>query len=380
MKQTRVHIAASLVAMAMVVAACGGDDDTAATPSDPPAEVTQPPAESPADTDPAGSAPTDTDAPTTDEPVSTEPAPECTDPVKLNVGSAAVVVESLATPYGIEYGFFDKYCLDVEFGPQNLGSNLMPAVLGGEAQFGITSSPQPHTAVAGGLDIQIVSTEIRTADYYLVARDGIESGADLEGKTVAISAQGSPTQIFTHKAAEALGFDPETDWNLLQTGTASDTLAAYISGAIDAAIFNESQVRIALESAGGSVVLELSGAEYPWPIMTMVTTSEWAAANEDVVVRFLKGLIEADRDFKQNFDRANEVMVKVLGQEDEEANRASWELLQGRIVDDPINHAEDHVAVIEALQAVVPEIVDFAPEDFFNNDYVERAVAELAQP
>lgn len=372
--------------MALVVAACGGDDDDAATPpSAPPTEATQP--AGPADTDASGSPATEAPAETTPQDAAvttagsadTTPAPECTDPVKLNVGSAAVVVESLATPYGVKYGFFDKYCLDVEFGPQNLGSNLMAAVVGGEAQFGITSSPQPHTAVAGGLDIQIVSTEIRTADYYLVARDGIASGTDLAGKTVAISAQGSPTQIFTYKAAEALGFDPETDWNLLQTGTASDTLAAYISGAIDAAIFNESQVRIALEEAGGSVVLELSGADYPWPIMTMVTTSEWAAANEDVVVRFLKGLIEADRDFKQNFERANEVMVEVLGQEDEDANRASWELLQGRIVDDPINFPEDHAEVIEALEPVVPEIVDFAPEDFYNNDYVERAVAELTE-
>lgn len=73
-RRTR-RVVAAVAALSLIAAACGGDDDDAAT-GEPPADESEPPAEepAPAETDPAE--PTATDPPATDPPATDPPATE----------------------------------------------------------------------------------------------------------------------------------------------------------------------------------------------------------------------------------------------------------------------------------------------------------------
>ncbi|MEU0840606.1 ABC transporter substrate-binding protein [Streptomyces sp. NPDC005962] len=139
-----------------------------------------------------------------------------------------------------QQGYFEDAGLDVTIkaGAQDTSQNA-PSVLGGEAQFAMTDSSGFLKGAAQDMPIRIVtglqSATTRTAptDGLLVKKDSpIRSFADLEGRTVGISALGGTIQFICEYLVEKDGGDPsKVKFVALPTSSLTD---AATSGKTDA--------------------------------------------------------------------------------------------------------------------------------------------------
>jgi len=118
---------------------------------------------------------------------------------------------------GQKEGIFAKHGLDIELTRFNGGSEMVPAALQGSIQFGNGNFLSVMTGVEKGLAIKIVAATDSTPpdpggdiSSIVVAKDSpITDIKELAGKTVAINALKSISEVAVRSSLQAAGVDPD---------------------------------------------------------------------------------------------------------------------------------------------------------------------------
>jgi NitT/TauT family transport system substrate-binding protein len=198
-----------------------------------------------------------------------------------------------AAIYASERGFFRDAGLDVTVTEMQSGGAVLPAVIGGSADFGVSNPISLATAFSHGAPIACIAATV----YYrasnpnsllMVAKNSpVRKAADLNGKTIAVNGLRNTPQLSTQAWLDKDGADSKTvkftEVPFLEMG------GALVSGRVDAAFFAEpmlSQVRGELRVLGdpyGAIAPQfLTGAFF--------TTKAFAQAHPDVVTRVARAL------------------------------------------------------------------------------------------
>ncbi|MBZ5739550.1 ABC transporter substrate-binding protein [Nocardioides mangrovi] len=202
-----------------------------------------------------------------------------------------------------EQGFFKDAGLDVTIkaGAADTSQNV-PSVLKGEAQLAMTDIGGLVKAGAEGLDVKAVaqiqasSDDIAQSDGLLVAKNSsISSPADLEGKKVGLPVLGGNLQMVAMYSVEEAGGDPsKVDWVALPTDSLQD---AVNKGQVDAistfATFYTTAV------ADGLKPIDKGGQELLGDPQSLIfADSGWLDDNADVAQEFVDA-------FSKGVDYAN---------------------------------------------------------------------------
>ncbi|SEB61976.1 ABC transporter substrate-binding protein [Rhodococcus koreensis] len=138
--------------------------------------------------------------------------------------------------FGVEKGFFDEEDLDVRF------TQVQDAVTGvatGELTFAFGPTSNYLRAAEKGSPIKIVSSAFRSkGPFFLVARPGINSVADLKGKTVGIAQAGSSMETYTRKILSDNGVNPD-DVSFIANGVNEQAYGTLTTGQVDATIIHQ---------------------------------------------------------------------------------------------------------------------------------------------
>jgi NitT/TauT family transport system substrate-binding protein len=220
--------------------------------------------------------------------------------IPVKVGTIPIV-HAAALVLGIEKGFFEEEGLDVEFDTAAGGAAIVPGLTSGEFQFGLANPVSPMLAASQGLDIVLVANAdhaeanpvvnadgwVEAPDVVLVREDsGIESAADLNGRSVAVNTFKGIAELTVKSAADRLGADSST-FDLVEVGF-PDMLGALESGAVDAIVVSEPFYTIArgadTEYRGLFSYMSEAGPELPGDVY--FATREYAEANPDVISAF----------------------------------------------------------------------------------------------
>ncbi|MER7796415.1 ABC transporter substrate-binding protein [Microbacterium sp. NPDC096154] len=211
-------------------------------------------------------------------------------PVEVSVGSTAGGASAIFL-YGIDQGIFAEEGLDLTVEVQQSGGATLPAVMGGHIDFGASALTSIIQARAEGLPILAVAggtgaSEDPMTDISQVLVDpasGIESLADLEGKTLAINGLNTISQLSMVKGISDAGVDPD-DVEMVEVGF-PDMVATLQQGEIDAATVQEPFLTQGLDAGLVSI-----GSSYFEPGMAIggVSTSEKFAAEHPEVVTAMK--------------------------------------------------------------------------------------------
>lgn len=154
------------------------------------------------------------------------------------------IAPSVAVEYGIQEGIFEEHGFELDVNPGASGAASLPAVAAGQLDFDIGNPMSVAIANDEGIDIRVISGFSNAipegddiAGIVVRADSGIETYADLAGKTTAVvSLQGHNT-LTTQDVAEKDGADPEAlDFTELQFG---DMSAQLEQGNVDAAFMPE---------------------------------------------------------------------------------------------------------------------------------------------
>src|SRR5580658_178270 len=200
----------------------------------------------------------------------------------LTVGSES----GAAAVYASERDFFKGAGVDVNVSIMASGGSVIPAVIGGSAEFGVSNPISLATAFSHGAPIVCFAATVyyRTSSpnsLLMVAKDSpVQNARDLNGKTVAVNGLRNTPQLSTQVWLDKNGADSKsvkfTEVPFPEMGV------ALTSGRVDAAFFSEpalSLVRKDLRVLGdpyGAIAPQFITGSY-------FTTRSYAAAQPALV-------------------------------------------------------------------------------------------------
>ena len=293
MNKSRLFALLMAAVMVLALAACGGNNNPPASPSEP-----------------ASPAPAEPSSPS--EPAPAEPSAPTYEPATVRVAYMPNLGSAGSLFVGIDQGYFEELGLTVEVYQFQGG----PAEIAAQASGDIDISQIGHGAHALCIEGQAVIFQMdhttSLSDVVVGNKShGINTAADLKGKTVAVQA-GTSSEIILQQALAKAGLTVDDIKTVEMTVDGMTT--AMITGQVDAAAA-WSPNTITLQDALGDNYVNLGGnadfldsAIFP---SSYITSKEYAEKNRDVLVRFAQALNKA-----HDYRLANqEYMAKLLSKE-----------------------------------------------------------------
>lgn len=297
------------VTAALLVTACGSDDDDAS-----------------ADTDPgAASASSEATAGDTTDNSGTTEADE---PATLTTVSAGVPLLTNFAPvlWGIEQGFFEDEGIDLQINEEVAGPAVVAAVAAGQLDVGVTVWAGMIPAVAQDLPLvgfAGVNQSLTAEDPETITEDTIglvvlndseiETAADLTGATIAVPNVASLAAAEVNQIATRAGLEVG-DYTLVQVDF-PNMAAALRSGQVDAAYVTEPFLTPLRTGTEARVIpgATQSSVAPGQPAGVMVANAEWAEANPDLVAAMQRAMRKSADYAQEHVDELRAALPDLLG-------------------------------------------------------------------
>jgi NitT/TauT family transport system substrate-binding protein len=299
---------------------------------------------------------------------------------KVRLPYSPIGWESLAWYVGKDGGYYDKYGIDADIFFQGASSEIIQAMLAGDAQLAGIGGPAIISNVIAGGDVIQIAALVKTFTIPIYAQPSIKSLADLKGQKVGVSRFGAVTHITALAVLQKAGI--AKDVTIVQTGGVPESAAAIASGAVAAATVLPPQSLMLKDKGFRELVglKELRELNIPFVENGVAVRRSFATKNPDVVKRFLKASLEA---LKRVFDDRSYAM-KVLGQ--------YTKVTEPKLLEDSYEwaaaaFAKDPRVPADALKGLADKMVDLKMVDgaaaartqtnaYFDNQYVEALEKE----
>jgi len=154
---------------------------------------------------------------------------------RIRVGGGSVGAPQMTMWFAKEASLYEKHGLAVEAISIPGSSMALQAMLSGEVpiiQLGGAASIQANLA---GADTVIVASILTKFLFSIFSRPEITKIADLKGKVFGATRFGTLSDFASRFALEKSGLDPEREITMVQTGGQPETLAALLTGRVQAA-------------------------------------------------------------------------------------------------------------------------------------------------
>jgi NitT/TauT family transport system substrate-binding protein len=202
--------------------------------------------------------------------------------------------------YGLKTGLFTKERLDVELIPTATGAAATTAVIAGSYDIAKTSTLVVFAAYLHDIPIVIVAPELlneprRPFAMLQVAPDStIKTGADLNGKTIGVTALNDLNTLATRAWVDKNG----GDWKSLKFVEIPNaaTEAAIAQHRVDAAVLQSPQLDASLSAGTTKSIGDAWSAIVPnFMVGIYVARKPWAEQHGDVLRRFNRAYADATR-------------------------------------------------------------------------------------
>ncbi len=312
---------AVLFAFSLVIVACGSDDDD----TDTAATTAAPTTAAPTTADDSGE-----DAETTEAPATTEEATTTTEaeiePLKIRlVPWGGMFIDFIDLYVAEENGYFADAKIELE---QLAGAGAGDAVfqvVGGNADIAMADPFSAFFATAQGADLEGFYCPYTKNWLTMVINNaaGINSPADLEGKTIAVTSQASTSKWYAQLLLAANGLTEDdvtmaaTGVNFLAALEGGEAQAASTWGSVNWAMFGPG----GLSNPDDYEILEYE--QVPGPNDIYFANGDWLEENADGVGRFIDAIERAKAWIEENPDDAAEIGSRyAVGADNMDRNRA----------------------------------------------------------
>ncbi len=212
-------------------------------------------------------------------------------------------------------GFFKKAGLTTEVQTLNNGAAVSAAVAAGALDFGVSTPVQLANAFVRNVPFVMVAAGALTtpkvpAGLICVLKSGtITSAKDLEGKTVAVNALKTLSELVFDLWVSKNGGDPTKIKKV--EAVFSEMGASIERGAIDAGVISEPALSSALKPGTLRVLGDPFGALAPqFLISGWFATADYARKNPDTVKRFASAIYDAGKWANDHHDDSAVILAK----------------------------------------------------------------------
>jgi NitT/TauT family transport system substrate-binding protein len=198
----------------------------------------------------------------------------------------------------LQQGLFQDEGLVVEIQIVESGATAIPALVSGDLDITFGNYVSFFLANNEGLDLRIIAEQNRAVpDYSSVMTlpdSGIEGPEDLEGRTLAVNALSNVAEITARAQIKDAGGDPDAV-EYVEVAF-PDMIAALDRGDVDAIFAVEPFVGIAEQDLGAVEVVNPYGGRLDgFPVAGFYTTAGFAEANPNTIAAFQRAMVEASR-------------------------------------------------------------------------------------
>ncbi|HET7028576.1 MAG TPA: ABC transporter substrate-binding protein [Candidatus Limnocylindrales bacterium] len=326
------------VAAGLAVAACSG-----ATPSATPGASTAPSTAASAGTSAAASGPVQL------------PAPE-KKTIKIGLstaGEASQYAEYLAQ----QLGYYKKYGFDsAEVTGLQGDAKVAQALIAGGIDMGVLGVSTAISSQTSDTPLKVVSLNGVTLTDMLVCQPSIKSGADVKGKTVAVSTFGGTSHGSVLILLSQLGLT-DKDVTITQVGNQDARLAAVKAGSIGCAPIDLAQ-KDAVQSAGLSIITDNKSSGKQWGRSALAGTADFIAKNPNTVLDITAAALAAQNYAFTNNDDAAAKFAEYSQQSPDDAKKVmadfiTWGDRSMDWTDDAFNFPKQTLAAINPQMANV---------------------------
>lgn len=298
----------------------------------------------------------------------------------IEVGTTSKTANDWTTYIADRYGFFAANGIKPEIFIIGVNSGVAQQLTAAALDIGEITTTQMILAVQGGAPIVSIQNSGAGVPYYLIAKKGVTSVAELKGKVISIGGPSDITRPFMDTIMERHGFKPG-DWTYTFAGASADRFAAIAAGAIDATLLAPPFSFRAI-SAGFPVLDEVPKYFPNFPYITWAVRPSWAKDHADLLVAFIKSELQAARWLADpaNKHSAIALLMEMTNSTELDATR-SYDIFvtqeryfspTGLFTADSFNRVAQTMIKAGMIAAPAPP-----PTSFFDNTYAQRANAQL---
>lgn len=212
-------------------------------------------------------------------------------PTKLRLGYLNVM-DDAQTILAWRAGLYEKHGLDVEMTMFSSGTELIKQIVGGQLDAGVLGFTNALTWLDKGADLKVVGGAQMGFHSVLVKQDsGIQTVADLKGKSLASQTQGSTADVVLNGVVlKDAGLTRED--LAMQYVSPSVAIQSLAAGQVDSAFVFEPYSSLALATMPVEMIYEI-GEVWPFPCMVVIASGDLVQNNRDAMYRMLDAQKEA---------------------------------------------------------------------------------------
>jgi ABC-type nitrate/sulfonate/bicarbonate transport system substrate-binding protein len=284
--------------------------------------------------------------------------------------SARVMSQSL--PWiAQEAGLFKKYNIDHNLVFIASSSIVTAALLGGDPDMTMTGGVGNVNAyVRGSTDVVFIGSVKNVMTQTIIAGGNLKRPEDLRGKKIGVSRIGSNSHYFTIQAMRRHNMEPGRDYTFLQTGGDPESLAALMSGGMEAACLTPPTDAQAL-AQGYHYVIYGPDLKIPYTATAFVTKRSVIAKRPQVMGQYMRAMAEASKIMHTDREFVYKVLGKYLRISDRSIMDAAYNA-EIKVLEPRLNVKN------EALQAILDEVAQtdarakkVKPQELVDNRYLE---------
>src|SRR5262249_25171897 len=239
-----------------------------------------------------------------------------------------------------------------------------------EVEYSLISSRTTVDATLGGADLVMVASMAPTLSFVIYSQPGLTQPADLRGKTIGIVGFGGSAEFAARYALRKYSLEPERDYALFQTGGMPESMAAVVSGGIQAAVLS-APTTLQARKAGLYPVVDVTSLDIDYVFGALAADRAFLAREPDTTRRLLTGLLEGIHFAKTQPARTKELIGPELKTTDPEVLDETYLLAVERLLPRvPCVSAAGVRTVLDEAAVDVPAARNLAPEQIIDNSWL----------
>ncbi|MGE5303997.1 MAG: ABC transporter substrate-binding protein [Alphaproteobacteria bacterium] len=266
---------------------------------------------------------------------------------------------------------FEKYGLDSEIVYVG-GSRPIQAMLGGSIDVSQVGGAAAVSAIAQGAEVAILGTVFTRLTFAIHASPQIKQLSDLKGKTIAAGAIGGNSYFAGVLFVSKMGWVPNRDVGVMTVGGSPEVLAALLQGKVPAGVLTPPTSTMAARM-GYREIFDLATLDFPFPVISVVSTRKYIDANPDIILNILRATAEAIYLYKTRPDLTLPVVAKFMRvPKDDPALRQSQETLGQHMNQTLMPSLEGIKFVLDVLADQRIAVKSKNPADFVDLRFVRK--------